>query len=311
MSAGDAAPDPIAPPLRTLAPAKINLGLFVGETREDGKHELVTVMQPISLADEITLQPAADGDEVVCPGVAGENLAARAIDLFRQATGWQDGPVRLNIDKRIPVAAGMAGGSADAGAALRLMRAASGLGDMDLLLALAAELGADVPAQVAPARALAGGAGELLEPLPDPFSPIGVLVLPGARGLSAAVVYAQADRMRSPRDARYLAESRKELRTALALGSALPGGVLLANDLQDACQSLSPEVAPALAQAQEAGAEHAFVSGSGPTVVGLFARANGPERARRAAAGLAGRVPAPIAAETVDAAFAAVQPLGA
>ncbi|MGH2834982.1 MAG: 4-(cytidine 5'-diphospho)-2-C-methyl-D-erythritol kinase [Solirubrobacteraceae bacterium] len=317
MSANDAAAAPRALPLRTLAPAKINLGLFVGPVRPDGKHELVSVMQPVSLADELTLEPLGDGgdggggDEVLCPGVSGENLAARAIELFREATGWSHGPLRLSIEKRIPVAAGMGGGSADAGAALRLMRAASGLGDMDLLLALAARLGADVPAQVAPARTLAGGAGELLESLPDPFSPIGVLVLPAAAGLSTADVYAQADRMHPPRDARYLADRREELRAALALGSALPGRVLLANDLQDACQTLSPEVAPALKQAREAGAEHAFLSGSGPTVVGLFARANGPERARRAAADLAGRDPAPIAAETVGAGFAVVRPPGA
>ena len=309
MSPSDAAPVPLALPLRTLAPAKINLGLFVGPTRPDGKHELVSVMQPISLADELTLESASDGDEVVCPGVEGENLAARAIELFRQATGWRDGPVRLHIDKRIPVAAGMAGGSADAGAALRLVQAASGLGDGNLLLALAGELGADVPAQLAPARTLTSGAGELLEPLPDPFSPIGVLVLPGAHGLSTAEVFAQADRMCPPRDMRYLADRREGLRSAFALAPALPAPALLENDLQQASQSLSANVAPALAHALEAGAEHVLVSGSGPTVVGLFARANGPERARRAAAALSDRVPAPIAAETVGAGFAVVQPL--
>lgn len=300
--------------LRTLAPAKINLGLFVGPTRADGRHELVSVMQPISLADELTLEAAPAGataDEVVCPGVAGENLAGRAIAMFRGATGWQDGPVRLSIDKRIPVAAGMAGGSADAGAALRLMRAASGLGDTELLLALAAQLGADVPAQVAPARTLAGGAGELLEPLPDPVSPVGVLVLAQSHGLSTAEVYAQADRLQPLREPRHLQERSQELRRAFALGPGVPANaLLLANDLQRASQSLSPDIPSTLAQAVAAGAEHAFVSGSGPTVVGLFARANGPERARRAVAALAGRVPAPIAAETVDAGFAAVRPLG-
>lgn len=310
-------------PLQTLAPAKINLGLFMGPTRADGRHELVSVMQPISLADALTLEVAPAGaaaDEVVCPGVQGENLAARAIALFRGATGWDGGWVRLTIDKRIPVAAGMGGGSADAGAALRLLQAASGLGDNELLQALAAELGADVPALLIPARTLATGAGEVLEPLPDPVSPVGVLVLAQEHGLSTAEVYAQADRASADRgaagrslrarDARDLRERREELRTALALGAPLPANVLLANDLQRASQSLSPDIALSLAQAEEAGAEHAFVSGSGPTVVGLFARANGPERARRAAAALAGRVPAPVAAETVGAGFAAVRPLG-
>ena len=94
MSATDVTVVPMALPLRTLAPAKINLGLFVGPTRADGKHELVSVMQPVSLADELTLEGAADGDEVVCPGIEGENLAARAIELFRQATGWQERPLR-------------------------------------------------------------------------------------------------------------------------------------------------------------------------------------------------------------------------
>ncbi len=121
-------------PARALAPAKINLGLFLGPTREDGKHELVTVMQSISLADELTLEWAPAGveeDEVLCPGVSGppvENLAAAALRAFREATSWGGAPLRLKIDKRIPVAAGLGGGSADAAGALRLARHASGLG---------------------------------------------------------------------------------------------------------------------------------------------------------------------------------------
>jgi 4-diphosphocytidyl-2-C-methyl-D-erythritol kinase len=303
--------------LGTLAPAKVNLGLFVGPARADGRHELVSVMQPISLADEVHIEPAvgALGDEVCCPGVEGENLAARALELFRRATGWRAGPVRVTIEKRIPVAAGLGGGSADAGAVLRLAQVAAGLGEDELLLALAAELGADVAAQVAPARCLATGVGELLEPLPDPIAPMGVLVLAQEQGLSTAQVYAQADRLRAGadqrHDERYLAARREQLRAALELGAPLPGAGLLQNDLQSASRSLSRAVAPALEQAAQAGAEHAFVSGSGPTVVGLFARANGPERARRAAAALTGRVPAPIAAETVGSGFAAVRPLDA
>jgi 4-diphosphocytidyl-2-C-methyl-D-erythritol kinase len=147
-----------------------------------------------------------------------------------------------------------------------------------------------------------------LESLPDPVSPVGVLVLAQARGLSTANVYAAADRLGGVRDARQLAECRSRLRTALALGAPLPASTLLANDLERASRELSNEIAPALAQAAQAGAEHALVSGSGPTVLGLFARANGPGRAGRAAAALTGRVPTPIAATTVDASFAAVRP---
>src|ERR1700677_1361149 len=126
---------------RALAPAKINLGLFVGPVREsDARHELVSVMQSISLADELTLELGdpdsdRDRDEVVCPGVPGDpaqNLAAAALQAFRASTGWQAPPLRLSIVKRIPVAAGLGGGSADAAAALRLASHVSGLGDQRL-----------------------------------------------------------------------------------------------------------------------------------------------------------------------------------
>ncbi len=301
-------------PLRALAPAKINLGLFVGPTRADSRHELASVMQSISLADELVLEAApadAEHDEVFCPGVEGENLAARALALFRQESGWTHAPLRLRIEKRIPVAAGLGGGSADAAAALRLAHAASGLGDMDLMHALAGKLGADVPAQVVPGRWLASGAGEHLEVLADPFSPLGVLVLPHAGGLSTAAVYGELDRIAPVRPALDLSERREMLARAFELGSALPADTLLLhNDLQAAAVSLCPEIVAALEQAREVGAEAALVSGSGPTVVGLFARANGLARAERAVAGLASREPPALAAESVDADFACVQPLG-
>jgi 4-diphosphocytidyl-2-C-methyl-D-erythritol kinase len=250
---------------------------------------------------------------------------------FRAATAWDGPPVRLTIDKRIPVAAGLGGGSADAAAALRLAHAASGLGDEGLLLVLASELGADVPAQMAPGRWLASGAGEDLQALPDPVSPFGVLVLvPGLEAppgggdagetfqaggeavrpamLSTAAVYAAADRLGLAHEASVLDERRAELRVALELGAALPvEGRLLHNDLQAASIDLCPEIEPALTQVREAGAEVAFVSGSGPTVIGLFARANGLARAERAAAGLSGSEPAPLTATPVGPGFGAVQ----
>jgi 4-diphosphocytidyl-2-C-methyl-D-erythritol kinase len=302
---------PLSLPLSGLAPAKVNLGLFVGPVRADGRHELVSVMQSISLADELTLAPAppnAPGDEILCPGVPGapgENLAARALAAFRAATGWDAPPLRLSIDKHIPVAAGLGGGSADAAAALRLARAASGLGDEALLLELARELGADVPAQVRPGRWLATGAGETLEELPDPVAPIGVLVLPVAQELSTAAVYAEADRLAEPRAHASLEELRHALHAAFDLGMSLPHDhELLHNDLQDPARSLCPAIDLALTEAREAGAEPAFVSGSGASVVGLFPRANGLAAAERAVAGLAGRSPTPLAAHTVGADFA-------
>jgi 4-diphosphocytidyl-2-C-methyl-D-erythritol kinase len=302
------------------APAKINLGLFVGPVREqDGRHELASVMQSISLADTLTLESVgsqAGGtgeDEIICPGVdgtPGENLAAIALRLFREATGWDVGALRLSIAKRIPVAAGLGGGSADAAAALRLAKHASGLGSDELLLALGARLGADVPAQIAPGRWLATGAGEQLRELSAPSHPFGVLVLPIAAQLSTAAVYVRADELGVQRTARELAVLAHELEVAFALSAAVPDArELIHNDLQAAAISLCPQIEPALRQALDAGADVAFVSGSGPTVVGLFLRANGPGRAERAAAGLAtdrrsAGEPAAICAVPVDADFA-------
>jgi 4-diphosphocytidyl-2-C-methyl-D-erythritol kinase len=116
--------------LHESAPAKVNLCLYVGAAREDGHHELVSIFQPIALTDEVELEPAGLGsaaDRVICPEVHGENLAAVALRRFRERTGWNGAPVRLRIEKRIPIAAGMAGGSADAGAALRLVARATGI----------------------------------------------------------------------------------------------------------------------------------------------------------------------------------------
>ncbi len=188
--------------LHEEAPAKVNLCLFLGPRRaSDGRHELVTVFQPVTLADRVALQPAplgADADAVSCPGVAGPpeaNLAAAALRAFRARTGWAGPPVRLHIDKRIPVAAGMAGGSADAGAALRLASRVAGVGDDDLLREVAFGLGADVPAQVRPARYLATGAGEALRALEGPPADYGILVLRVPEPLSTADVYRRADEM--------------------------------------------------------------------------------------------------------------------
>jgi 4-diphosphocytidyl-2-C-methyl-D-erythritol kinase len=316
--------------LRALAPAKVNLGLFVGAPRDvEGKHELVSVMQSISLSDELVLADApagAGGDELRCPGVpgpAGENLAAVALREFRASTGWDAAPLRLAIRKRIPLAAGLAGGSADAAATLRLAHAASGLGDEALLLEIGARLGADVPAQVSPGRWLARGAGERLTRLPAPTPPLEVLVLPLAVELSTAAVYAEADRLRTARSAQELAERGAELAGALARGSPLPlASELLHNDLQRAAVSLCPAIAHALGLLRSAGARTALVSGSGPTVIALFAP-SGPrlvgrgaselepgagEELERVAAKLAERVPTPIWARSVESEFAAVAP---
>jgi 4-diphosphocytidyl-2-C-methyl-D-erythritol kinase len=276
--------------LRDAAPAKVNLCLYVGALRDDGRHELVSVFQPVGLTDDVQLEPAGLGssvDRVVCPGVDGENLAAVALRRFRERTGWTGAPVRVTIDKRIPVAAGMAGGSADAGAALRLAARAAGIDNDALLRSIAAELGADVAAQVRPRRYLATGVGERLTPLPAP-RPYGVLVLPSREKLSTADVYREADRQGLPRSADDLAARLRAVSTAAV---DLPDA-LIVNDLEPAALALCPSIEDALRDARRVGARRALVCGSGPTVIGLFDDLQG---AQAAAARLSDRASRPIA----------------
>jgi len=291
-------------PLVALAPAKVNLCLFVGPVRADGRHELVTIFDTLDLADTVAMERAAGPqDEVVCPGVEGPNLAAAALIAFRARTGCGTPPVRLTIDKRIPLAGGMAGGSADAAAALRLAAAAAGIDDPALLEEVAAGLGADVPGQVRGGRVLAGGAGEELRPLPAHGEPYGVLVLPVDAQLGAGEVYATADRLGLARDAQGLAAAREAVEDAL--GGAAPGGLfasgLVANDLEVPARALCPAIDEALEAARAAGADHALVSGSGPTALGLFTGRDGPQRAREAAVALADRRPRALAAAPLPA----------
>jgi 4-diphosphocytidyl-2-C-methyl-D-erythritol kinase len=261
--------------LKTRAPAKINVCLFLGPTRADGRHELVSVMQSVSLADRVVLEASDDGDEVLCPGVDGDNLVTAALARFRTAARWEEPPVRITIDKRIPIAGGMAGGSADAGAALRLLAQASGHSDPELLHALAAGLGADVPAQVRPGRVLATGAGEQLRRVPG-VAPYAVLVVPDPEPLSTADVFREADRLGLPRDAAGLAAALADVEAALP---DLPDG-LCRNDLEPAALSLRPHLAARLDAVRAAGADVALVSGSGPTVLGLYRDANAAREAQ-------------------------------
>lgn len=278
------------------APGKINLCLFLGPTRpEDGRHELVSVMQSLTLADELTAEPADDRDEVVCPGVEGPNLAAAALAAFREETGWDGPPLRIRIAKRVPIAAGMGGGSGDAAATLRLAARAAGQSAADdLLRAIGARLGADIPAQVRPGRSLVTGMGEHVAVLPD-GPPFGVLVLPGERQLSTGAVYAEADRRGLPRDPAGLAERLAAVRAALEGTGDLPRA-LLVNDLEAAALALEPAIEHAMDEAWSVSADHVMVSGSGPTVLGLFLGPSGEQRARAAAAALADRRPAPLTA---------------
>jgi len=281
--------------LASPARAKINLCLFVGPIRPDGRHEVVTLMDSLELCDDVRLVVGPDGlvrDEVICPGVEGPNLAAAALAAFREQTAWDGPPLRLEIAKRIPIAGGMAGGSADAAAALRLAAEAAGLDDRRWLEDIAAGLGADVPSQIRGGLTLATGIGARLRPLDDRLD-YSVVVVPVEAELHVEDVYAEADRLGLPRDALGLARSLTRVQAALSAETVLDR---VHNDLQDAACALCPSIDEALEAALAAGADHALVSGSGPTVLGLFSEEAHRERAAAAAATLsgAGRFPAPI-----------------
>jgi 4-diphosphocytidyl-2-C-methyl-D-erythritol kinase len=289
--------------LRALAPAKVNLSLFLGATREDGRHRLVTVFESLSLADTLELEvlEAGQPDEVLCPGVEGENLAARALAGLR-ARGWDGPPVRVTIEKRIPVAAGMAGGSADAAATLRLaMAIAPGRAEeVDLI---AATLGADVPSQLLPGVAVGSGAGEIVERF-ESLAEHAFLVLPSEFALSTPDVFREADRLARPRSDAQLAQAYLDVTGSLAPRVRFPDQ-LLVNELEGAAISLCPTCADALAAVRAHGADHAMVSGSGPTVVGIWWGQDASQRAESAANGLRAGYPGAVVATPVAAEFGA------
>ncbi|HWH44993.1 MAG TPA: 4-(cytidine 5'-diphospho)-2-C-methyl-D-erythritol kinase [Thermoleophilaceae bacterium] len=253
-----------------IAPAKVNLVLHVGQRREDGLHDICSLFATIDLADTVTVSPAGR-DEVVCPGVEGPNLAAAAIEAYRREAPAPS--VRAEIEKRIPVAAGLAGGSADAAAVLRALdRLSDAPLGAERLRAIATGLGSDVPSQVEPRHALVTGAGERVEPVSLPE--MWLVLVPQAAGLSTAAVYREADRIRSTRE--------RLDPGALRAVAALPVEALagrLQNDLEPAARSLRPDLGAPLRELRQAGALAALVTGSGPTTFGVFASAEAAARA--------------------------------
>jgi 4-diphosphocytidyl-2-C-methyl-D-erythritol kinase len=282
-------------------PAKVNLQLSVGPLREDGYHDLVTVFHAVSLFDEVAVT-RADRNSVVVTGEGGPavplgpaNLAVRAAAALARAAGRRGkgaGGVRIEIRKRIPVAAGLAGGSADAAAALvacnELWR--TGLSPAELA-EIGARIGSDVPFSLAGGTAVGLGRGDRLTTALVSGSYQWVLAF-GATGLPTPDVYAVCDRLRAARrtkDGQPVAvpEPRlsTELMAALRSGDPAAVGPLLTNDLQPAALSLQPLLRRALQAGREHGALGAIVSGSGPTCAFL---ARSAEAARELAVGVTG-----------------------
>ncbi|AMW10976.1 4-(cytidine 5'-diphospho)-2-C-methyl-D-erythritol kinase [Streptomyces qaidamensis] len=254
-------------------PAKVNVQLAVGAARPDGFHDLANVFLAVGLYDEITVTPA-DELRVTCDGPDADqvpldrtNLAARAAVALAERYGRSPG-VHIHIAKDIPVAGGMAGGSADGAGALVACDALWETGaPREELLEICAELGSDVPFSLVGGAALGIGRGEQLTPLETGGTFHWVFAMAG-RGLSTPAVFREFDRLGEGRDIPEPVASA-ELLAALAKGDPDALAAAVSNDLQPAALSLFPELAGTLAAGRAAGALTALVSGSGPTTAFL------------------------------------------
>lgn len=269
-------PEPLLAEVTVRTPAKINLHLGVGPVRADGFHPLATAYQAISLFSSVTAWLAEDWSVTCTPGdgidvgavpLNDSNLALRAARLLAERSGATH-PVALHIDKGIPVAGGLAGGSADGAAALLACDILWGLQTrQEELLELAAELGSDVPFALLGGSASGHGRGELVSPLPD-RGRYDWVVLTFDTGMSTPAVYAEFDALHdglSVPDP----EIPAALSGALAAGDVRALAASVGNDLQPASLHLRPELAEPLQAGLDASALAALVSGSGPTCLFL------------------------------------------
>lgn len=266
-------------------PAKVNVQLAVGAARADGFHDLANVFLAVGLYDEVTVTPA-EQLRVTCSGPGSDqvpldrtNLAARAAELLAARHG-RAADVHIHIAKDIPVAGGMAGGSADGAGALLACDALWGTeASRDELLDICAELGSDVPFSLVGGAALGTGRGEKLETLEVGGTFHWVFAVADG-GLSTPAVYREFDRLTPDAPA---PEASPALLDALRKGEAEALAGAVSNDLQPAALSLFPSLADTLTAGTDAGALAALVSGSGPTTAFLAADA---ESARRVAEAL-------------------------
>ena len=264
------------------APAKINLWLSVGTPGNDGFHPLATVFQALSLSDEVRATKAelgagislsVEGEGASATPVDSSNLAWAAAELMANALGVPP-DVHLHLSKRIPVAGGMAGGSADAAATLVACDALWGGGlTRDQLMALGAALGSDVPFCLQGGTAVGTGRGDRLTAALARGEFHWVIAL-AEGGLSTPAVYRECDRLRGVDDVRQ-PELSDAVMAALRVGDAALLGAALGNDLQAPALSLRPQLRQLLDAGLDAGALGALVSGSGPTCVFLAASREG------------------------------------
>ncbi|ADK84097.1 4-diphosphocytidyl-2C-methyl-D-erythritolkinase [Desulfarculus baarsii DSM 2075] len=250
--------------LTLAAPAKVNLSLRIIGRRADGYHELLTLMQPLSLADEVSVELRAGGVALACDDerLIENNLMTRAAEAYFAALGAPPG-VRLGLKKRIPVAAGLGGGSSDAAAVLLALNALHG-GALDpaRLVALAAGLGADVAFFLAGQTALCSGVGEIVHPLPV-FPLLHYVVVNPGFAVPTAWVYKQFDLSWTSQN------NCNKIICLPCAGHALCD--ILVNDLEGVTLTAYPQLVDVKRALAEAGAVGALMSGSGPSIFGVFA----------------------------------------
>ncbi|MFI9254531.1 4-(cytidine 5'-diphospho)-2-C-methyl-D-erythritol kinase [Streptomyces sp. NPDC053069] len=270
-------------------PAKVNVQLAVGAARADGFHDLANVFLAVGLYDEVTVTPAEEL-RITCEGPDADqvpldrtNLAARAAIALAGRRGIEP-DVHIHIAKDIPVAGGMAGGSADGAGALLACNTLWGAGASRAeLLAICAELGSDVPFSLVGGAALGVGRGEQLTVLEAGGTFHWVFAM-AERGLSTPAVFREFDRLAEGREIPEPVASA-ELLEALAKGDAEALAAAVSNDLQPAALSLFPELADTLEAGRGAGALAALVSGSGPTTAFLARDAESAEKVAQALRG--------------------------
>lgn len=262
------------------APAKINLVLEVGARRPDGYHELATIFQSVGLYDRVTISDTVTPGDLVVSGPQARraelhdpraNLAWRAAELLAQATGRSAPGVQIQLEKHIPVAAGLGGGSSDAAAVLRALATRWAISDQQLLLRLASELGSDVPFFLRSGAALGRGRGELLSSLSLPCMWV-VLANPGIPS-STASVYSRFARDARPRVGVLGGCCEQVVQALCREGPASVEGHLWRNDLAEAALKEVPSVGPILGALRNLGALGAQISGSGATVFAVAADA--------------------------------------
>ena len=266
------------PKLTLPAPAKVNLSLRILGRRDDGYHELLTLMQPLSLADELSVELTGRGLSLECsdPTLNTDNLVLRAAKAYFAALS-RPGGARFHLEKKIPVAAGLGGGSSDAAAALMGLNALHGGAlPAEDLLRLAGRLGADVPFFLAGQTALCSGIGDRVELLPAFPTLEYVLVNPGF-AVSTARVYSQYDLTWTK------ATNFNKMSSLPCIGDALCD--ILVNDLENVTMREYPQLKEVKRALADSGAQGVLMSGSGPTVFGVFPNDDSAATAARELAG--------------------------